>query len=87
MLSDEQLNELVYILIKNLEALKLDGHIVESRVFSGISTSNIEDKTFFEEVFLNFVNMLNARNDYDVIQIGSFIKTFVHYHKNLSKWY
>jgi hypothetical protein len=86
LMNDEQLNELVYILIKNLEAAKIDSHIVESRVFNSISASTIDDKAFFDDVFNNFINMLNVKNDYDMIQIGSFIKTFIHYHKDLSRF-
>jgi hypothetical protein len=49
LLNDDQLNELVYILIKNLEANKIDSHIIENRLFNNLKNKDIMKPEFFEE--------------------------------------
>jgi hypothetical protein len=60
LLNDDQLNELVYILIKNFEANKLDVHIIETRVFDNLPSQDIQEKKFFEALCSNFVSLLKV---------------------------
>jgi hypothetical protein len=58
LLNDDQFNELVYILIKNFEANKIDVHIIESRIFENLNSQDIQQRQFFETICNNFINLL-----------------------------
>jgi chromosome segregation ATPase len=58
LLNDDQFNELVYILIKNFEANKIDVHIIESRIFENLNSQDIQQRQFFESLCNNFTTLL-----------------------------
>ncbi len=65
-LNENRLNELIYILIKNFEANKIDSNIIEERVLKdGNSNSLLElletnEKEFSEKVTNNILNLLKV---------------------------
>ncbi len=59
LLNEDQMNEMIYILIKNLEANKIDYHILDLRLFSNISTTFIESKQFLDELSSSFITILD----------------------------
>ena len=81
-LSDSDLKEFIYILVKNLEANKIDMSILESRVLNNEIMELLKDKNnykdFIEEVGNNLIEILKAKNKKDQMEIHSFIKTYLY---------
>ena len=81
-LSDSDLKEFIYILVKNLEANKIDMSILESRVLNDETLELLKDKNnckdFITEVGNNLIEILKAKNKKDQMEIHSFIKTFLY---------
>ena len=80
--SDGDLKEFIYILVKNLEANKIDMSILESRVLNGETLELLKDKNnykeFINQVGNNLIEILKIKNENDQIDIHSFIKTFLY---------
>ena len=80
--SDGDLKEFIYILVKNLEANKIDMSILESRVLNEETLELLKDKNnykdFITQVGNNLIEILKAKNEKDQIDIHSFIKTFLY---------
>ena len=80
--SDGDLKEFIYILVKNLEANKIDMSILESRVLNNEILELLKDKNnykdFITQVGNNLIEILKVKNDKDQIDIHSFIKTFLY---------
>ena len=80
--SDGDLKEFIYILVKNLEANKIDMSILESRVLNNEILELLKDKKnyreFISQVGNNLIEILKAKNEKDQIDIHSFIKTFLY---------
>ena len=80
--SDGDLKEFIYILVKNLEANKIDMSILESRVLNNEILELLKDKNnykeFITQVGNNLIEILKAKNEKDQIDIHSFIKTFLY---------
>ena len=80
--SDGDLKEFIYILVKNLEANKIDMSILESRVLNPEILELLKDKKnyreFISQVGNNLIEILKAKNEKDQIDIHSFIKTFLY---------
>ena len=80
--SDGDLKEFIYILVKNLEANKIDMSILESRVLNNETLELLKDKNnykeFITQVGNNLIEILKTKNEKDQIEIHSFIKTFLY---------
>ena len=80
--SDGDLKEFIYILVKNLEANKIDMSILESRVLNDETLELLKDKNnykeFITQVGNNLIEILKVKNENDQIDIHSFIKTFLY---------
>ena len=80
--SDGDLKEFIYILVKNLEANKIDMSILESRVLNEETLELLKDKNnykeFISQVGDNLIEILKIKNEKDQIDIHSFIKTFLY---------
>ena len=80
--SDEDLKEFIYILVKNLEANKIDMSILESRVLNNEILDLLKDKTnykdFITQVGNNLIEILKVKNAEDQKDIHSFIKSFLY---------
>ena len=80
--SDGDLKEFIYILVKNLEANKIDMSILESRVLNDEILELLKDKNnykeFITQVGNNLIEILKVKNENDQIDIHSFIKTFLY---------
>ena len=80
--SDGDLKEFIYILVKNLEANKIDMSILESRVLNDETLELLKDKKnykeFITQVGNNLIEILKVKNENDQIDIHSFIKTFLY---------
>ena len=80
--SDGDLKEFIYILVKNLEANKIDMSILESRVLNDEILELLKDKNnykeFITQVGNNLIEILKSKKEKDQIDIHSFIKTFLY---------
>ena len=80
--SDGDLKEFIYILVKNLEANKIDMSILESRVLNSETLELLKDKNnykeFITQVGNNLIEIIKAKNEKDQINIHSFIKTYLY---------
>ena len=80
--SEGDLKEFIYILVKNLEANKIDMFILESRVLNDEILELLKDKNnykeFITQVGNNLIEILKVKNENDQIDIHSFIKTFLY---------
>ena len=80
--SDGDLKEFIYILVKNLEANKIDMSILESRVLNEETLELLKDKNnykdFITQVGNNLIEILKIKNETDQIALHSFIKTFLY---------
>ena len=80
--SDGDLKEFIYILVKNLEANKIDMSILESRVLNNEILELLKDKNnykeFITQVGNNLIEILKSKKEKDQIDIHSFIKTFLY---------
>ena len=80
--SDGDLKEFIYILVKNLEANKIDMSILESRVLNKETLELLKDKINFKEFITqvgnNLIEIIKTKNEKDQIDIHSFIKTFLY---------
>ena len=80
--SEGDLKEFIYILVKNLEANKIDMSILESRVLNDEILELLKDKNnykeFITQVGNNLIEILKVKNENDQIDIHSFIKTFLY---------
>ena len=88
--SDFNLQEFIYVLIKNLEANKIDMSIIESRVLlkeNLLLLKNKKYKEFITNISKNLIEILKIKNENDQNDIFSFVKTFLYNNyikKNLS---
>ena len=97
--SDFNLQEFIYVLIKNLEANKIDMSIIESRVLLKENLlllknkkykefiTNISKNEFITNISKNLIEILKIKNENDQNDIFSFVKTFLYNNyikKNLS---
>ena len=80
--SEGDLKEFIYILVKNLEANKIDMSILESRVLNDEILELLKDKNNYKEFITqagnNLIEILKVKNENDQIDIHSFIKTFLY---------
>ena len=81
-LNDYAMNEFTYILLKNLEANKIDMSIIESRVITAECINLLNDekkyKTFISQVSQSLCEILKIQQEKDQIDVHSFIKTFLY---------
>ena len=81
-LTESRLNEFIYILLKNLEANKIDMSILESRVLNSDTLELLKDKTqyklFITQLGNNFCEILKTKQQKDQEDIYSFINTFLY---------
>ena len=81
-LNDFTMNELTYILLKNLEANKIDMSIIESRVITSDSIKLLNNeknyKTFISQISQSLCEILKIQQEKDQIDVHSFIKTFLY---------
>ncbi len=81
-LTETKFNEFKYILLKNLEANKIDTSILESRVLNSDTLDLLKDKTqyklFISQLGNNFCDILKAKQRKDQEEIYSFINTFLY---------
>ena len=88
--SDFNLQEFIYVLIKNLEANKIDMSIIESRVLLKENLNLLKNKKYKEfiaNISRNLIEILKIKNEKDQNDIFSFVKTFLYNNyikKNLS---
>ena len=79
-LSEVNLNEFIYVLLKNLEAKKIDVSILESRVINIDALDLLKEKNnhkvFVMQVGNNLCEILKVKQQKDQIDIYSFINTF-----------
>ena len=52
------MNELIYVLIKNFEANKIDVNIIEQRIFSDLP--DFKDETFVRSLINNILSLLRV---------------------------
>ena len=87
-LTETHLNEFIYILLKNLEANKIDMSILESRVLNSDTLDLLKDKSqyklFITQLGTNFCEILKAKQRKAQEDIYSFINTFL-YNNYVSK--
>ena len=87
-MSNNKLNEFIYVLIKNFEANKIDMSIIESRIINKENLELIKDKNnykkFISTISNGIIEILKIRQEKDQIDIHSFIKTFL-YNNYISK--
>ena len=87
-LNEAHLNEFIYILLKNLEANKIDMSILESRVLNSDTLDLLKDKSqyklFIAQLGNNFCEILKVKQQKDQEDIYSFINTFL-YNNYVSK--
>lgn len=55
-ITEDQMNELIYILIKNFEANKIDNNIIEQRIFTDLP--NLKDEGFVSAFTNNILSLL-----------------------------
>ena len=81
-LTESHLNEFIYILLKNLEANKIDMSILESRVLNPETLDLLKDKSqyklFISQLGNNFCEILKTKQQKDQEDIYSFINTFLY---------
>ena len=81
-LTEIHLNEFIYILLKNLEANKIDMSILESRVLNSetldLLNNNSQYKLFISQLGNNFCEILKVKQRKDQEDIYSFINTFLY---------
>ena len=81
-LTEAHFNDFKYILLKNLEANKIDTSILESRVFNSDTLDLLKDKSqyklFISQLGTNFCDILKAKQRKDQEDIYSFINTFLY---------
>ena len=79
-LSETNLNDFIYVLLKNLEAKKIDVSILESRVINIDALDLLKEKNnhkvFVMQVGNNLCEILKVKQQKDQIDIYSFINTF-----------
>ena len=81
-LTEAHFNNFKYILLKNLEANKIDTSILESRVINSDTLDLLKDKSqyklFISQLGNNFCDILRAKQRKDQENIYSFINTFLY---------
>ena len=81
-LTEAHFNDFKYILLKNLEANKIDTSILESRVINSDTLDLLKDKSqyklFISQLGNNFCDILKAKQRKDQEDIYSFINTFLY---------
>ena len=81
-LTEAHFNNFKYILLKNLEANKIDTSILESRVLNSDTLDLLKDKSqyklFISQLGNNFCDILKAKQRKDQEDIYSFINTFLY---------
>ena len=81
-LTEAHFNDFKYILLKNLEANKIDTSILESRVLNSDTLDLLKDKSqyklFISQLGNNFCDILKAKQQKDQEDIYSFINTFLY---------
>jgi len=58
LVTEDHMNELIYILIKNFEANKIDVNIIEQRIFSDLP--EFKDETFIKSLINNILSLLRV---------------------------
>ena len=80
--TESHLKEFIYILLKNLEANKIDMSILESRVLNSDTLDLLKDKStykqFISQLGNNICEILKVRQQQDQEDIYSFINTFLY---------
>jgi hypothetical protein len=56
--TEDHMNELIYVLIKNFEANKIDVNIIEQRIFSDLP--DFKDETFVRSLINNILSLLRV---------------------------
>ena len=56
--TEDHMNELIYILIKNFEANKIDVNIIDQRIFSDLP--DFKDETFVKSLINNILSLLRV---------------------------
>ena len=81
-LTEAHFNNFKYILLKNLEANKIDTSILESRILNSDTLDLLKDKSqyklFISQLGNNFCDILRAKQRKDQENIYSFINTFLY---------
>ena len=81
-LTEAHFNDFKYILLKNLEANKIDTSILESRILNSDTLDLLKDKSqyklFISQLGNNFCDILKAKQRKDQEDIYSFINTFLY---------
>ncbi len=87
-LSTNLLNEFIYVLLKNLEANKIDMSIIESRILNKENLELLKDKNNYKQfisiISNGLIEILKVRQEKDQIDIHSCIKTLL-YNNYISK--
>ena len=87
-LSTNHLNEFIYVLLKNLEANKIDMSIIESRILNKENLELLKDKNNYKQfisiISNGLIEILKVRQEKDQIDIHSCIKTLL-YNNYISK--
>ena len=87
-LSTNNLNEFIYVLLKNLEANKIDMSIIESRILNKENLELLKDKNNYKQfisiISNGLIEILKVRQEKDQIDIHSCIKTLL-YNNYISK--
>ena len=87
-MSNNKLTEFIYVLLKNLEANKIDMSIIESRILNKENLDLIKDKSnykkFISTISNGLIEILKVRQEKDQIDIHSCIKTLL-YNNYISK--
>ena len=81
-LTEAHFNNFKYILLKNLEANKIDTSILESRILNSDTLDLLQDKSqyklFISQLGNNFCDILRVKQRKDQENIYSFINTFLY---------
>ena len=74
-------NDFIYVIVKNLEANKIDKQIIESRILNVDNLNLLNDKSnyklFISNVSNDFIDILKVKQEKDVVDIHSFVKTLL----------
>ena len=89
-MSEFNLNEFIYILIKNLEAKKINKNDFEKNVLNENILNILKEnkfKLFINEISEKLINFLKISKEKDIFNIHSFIKTFLYNNYIIKNFY
>ena len=89
-MSEFNLNEFIYILIKNLEAKKIKKNDFEKNVLNENILNILKEnkfKLFINEISEKLINFLKISKEKDIFNIHSFIKTFLYNNYIIKNFY